>query len=66
MTETTLPQYTEGHAPQYTVGTDDQGRFTVMDWCGPVGFPIPGMRYTDKATAEKWAKRFNAIKAGEL
>ena len=53
--------------PQYTVGTDEQGRFTVEDQSNPeVVYRLPAHRYTDREEAQERADRYNAIKAGKL
>ena len=53
--------------PQFVVGTDDQGRFTVVDQSNaPHIYPLPGVRYGTREEAQERADRYNAIKAGKL
>jgi hypothetical protein len=53
--------------PQYTVGTDEQGRFTIVDQSNdPHVYRMPAHRYTDREEAQERADRYNAIKAGKL
>lgn len=48
--------------PQYTVGTDDRGRFWIVDQVN--GHPIRFLRYTDEERAKQVCDRFNAIMTG--
>lgn len=59
MTETTLPQY--------AVGTDEQGRFTIVDQSNyPHVYRMAGMRYGTREEAQERVDRYNGIMEGKL
>ena len=51
--------------PQYTVGTDDVGRWCVVDTLTG-NYRLPAHRYGTREEAQERADRYNAIKAGKL
>lgn len=51
--------------PQFVVGTDAEGRFTVVDQSGPRPYPML-IRYGTREEAQERADRYNDIKAGKL
>jgi hypothetical protein len=50
--------------PQYVVGTDDQGQFTIEDHSTPHHYRMPGRRYKTREEAQKRADAYNAIMTG--
>jgi hypothetical protein len=51
--------------PQYTVGTDDLGQFTIVDQShSPHLYTMAGKRYGTREEAQERADRYNAIKEG--
>ena len=52
--------------PQYVVGTDEQGRFTIVDQSNHPHVYRMLMRYGTREEAQERADRYNAIKAGKL